>query len=100
MQKFTKILLYNEQFISLDGSNVCNNVSEDVNAAEEHSLVEELIVVVEEDGSVVHGREPNGRNSHLGEFFFKYVTYHNYLTDLVQLLDSTQLLETPPQLLK
>ena len=99
MQKFTKILHYNEQFIGLDGSNVCNNVSEDVNAAEEHGLVEELIVVVEEDGSVVHGREPNGRNSHLGEFF-NYVTYHNYLTGLVQLLDLTQLLEAPPQLLK
>ena len=42
-----------------------NHVNKDVDALEEDVLVDELVVVVEEDGGAVEGGEPNGRNTNL-----------------------------------
>ena len=57
-----------EAFKSLYSRQVCkiaNHVNEDVNALEEDGLVDELVVIVEEDGGAVEGGEPNGRNTNL-----------------------------------
>ena len=42
-----------------------NHVNKDVDALEEDVLVDELVVVVKEDGGAVEGGEPNGRNTNL-----------------------------------
>ena len=45
------------------------HVNKDVDALEEDVLVDELVVVVEEDGGAVEGGEPNGRNTNLMVIF-------------------------------
>ena len=44
---------------------ISDHVNKDVDALEEDVLVDELVVVVEEDGGAVEGGEPNGRNTNL-----------------------------------
>ena len=44
---------------------ISDHVNKDVDALEEDVLVDELVVIVEEDGGVVEGGEPNGRNTNL-----------------------------------
>ena len=46
-------------------SQISDHVNKDVDALEEDVLMDELVVVVEEDGGAVEGGEPNGRNSNL-----------------------------------
>ena len=46
-------------------SQISNHVNKDVDALEEDVLVDELVVVVKEDGGAVEGGEPNGRNTNL-----------------------------------
>ena len=46
-------------------SQISDHVNKDVDALEEDVLVDELVVIVEEDGGVVEGGEPNGRNTNL-----------------------------------
>ena len=46
-------------------SQISDHVNKDVDALEEDVLVDELVVVVEEDGGAVEGGEPNGRNTNL-----------------------------------
>ena len=52
-------------FILSNICNICNYISEDVDASEENGFIEELIVVVKQDGSVVHWGEPNGWDANL-----------------------------------
>ena len=58
-------------FILSNICNICNYIREDVDASEEDGLIEELVVVVQQDGSVVHWGETNGRNAHL----YIYIPY-------------------------
>ena len=44
---------------------ISDHVNKDVDALEEDVLVDELVVIVEEDGGAVEGGEPNGRNTNL-----------------------------------
>ena len=44
---------------------ISDHVNKDVDALEEDVLVDELVVVVKEDGGAVEGGEPNGRNTNL-----------------------------------
>ena len=44
---------------------ISDHVNKDVDALEEDGLVDELVVIVEEDGGAVEGGEPNGRNTNL-----------------------------------
>ena len=46
-------------------SQISDHVNKDVDALEEDVLVDELVVVVKEDGRAVEGGEPNGRNTNL-----------------------------------
>ena len=46
-------------------SQISDHVNKDVDALEEDVLVDELVVIVEEDGGAVEGGEPNGRNTNL-----------------------------------
>ena len=46
-------------------SQISDHVNKDVDALEEDVLVDELVVVVKEDGGAVEGGEPNGRNTNL-----------------------------------
>ena len=45
--------------------NICNYISEDVDASEEDGFIEELVMVVKQDGGVVHWGEANGRDANL-----------------------------------
>ena len=56
------------QFFLSDICNICNHISEYVNSSEEDGFVEELVVVVKQDGSVVHRGEANCWDSHLCKF--------------------------------
>ena len=53
------------KFIWSNVCDVCNYISEDVDAPEEDSFVEELVVVVKQDRGVVHRREADRWDSHL-----------------------------------
>ena len=44
---------------------IANHVNEDVDALEEDGLVDELVVVMEQDGGAVEGGEPNGGDANL-----------------------------------
>ena len=44
---------------------ISDHVNKDVDALEEDVLVDELVVVVKEDGGAVEGGAPNGRNTNL-----------------------------------
>ena len=46
---------------------ILNDVYKDFNSFEEDLFIEELVVVVEEDGSVGHGAEPDGGQTELSE---------------------------------
>jgi len=62
------LVVWMHEAASLYSRQVCkigNHVHEDVDALEEDGLVDKLVVVVEEDGGAVEGRESNGRYPNL-----------------------------------
>ena len=61
----TQVLVFRLNNINI--SDILNDVDKNINAPEEHILVEELVVVMEKDWGVGHGGEPNSGDPDLSE---------------------------------
>ena len=61
----TQVLVFRLNNINI--GDILNDVDKDIDAPEEHILVEELVVVMEEDRGVGHGGKPDSRDPNLPE---------------------------------